>query len=94
MYQKLFIFIFLFFIPVVLASAAESPNAEQLFKKKCSLCHGIDKKILGPAVNTMSNNTKFLHNVISKGKNSMPAYEGKLTKNEIKVLVEYLLSNQ
>ena len=38
------------FAPVI---AADPPDAEQLFKQKCSLCHAMDKKKLGPAVTTV-----------------------------------------
>ncbi len=92
-YKTLF-FITLFFTPVHFSSAAELPGIGQLFKQKCSLCHATDKKTLGPAINTMSNEKKVLLQAIIKGKNSMPAYEGKLTGAEIDALADYLLANQ
>lgn len=88
------LFISILFSAVSTVSASEQPDAQQLFKKKCSLCHAIDKKKLGPAVNTMSNKEELLRQAITKGKNSMPAYEGKLTGAQIDALVEYLLANQ
>ncbi len=84
----------LFFSAVSVASASEQPDGEQLFKKKCSICHAIDKKKLGPAVNSMSNDEEVLRQVSTKGRKSMPAYEGKLTGAEIDALVRYLLENQ
>lgn len=74
--------------------ASELASGESLFKKKCSLCHAIDKKKLGPAVNRMSRKADTLHHFISKGKGMMPAFEGKLTAAEIDKLVGYLLANQ
>ncbi len=91
---KILLSIGLFFIPVQLVSAAKLADAEQLFKQQCSLCHAIDKKKLGPAVNTMSDNQEILRQVISKGRKSMPAYAQKLTSAQIEALVDYLLSKQ
>jgi len=69
-------------------------DGQQLFKQQCSLCHAIDKKKLGPAVNAMSREVQTLRKVITNGKNVMPAYAGKLTEDEITVLVDYLLTKQ
>jgi len=91
---KTLLTISLLFSPVLSLSASETPDAQQLFKKKCSLCHAIDKKKLGPAINTMSNEEKILRKAITRGRNSMPGYEGKLTRVEIDALVDYLLTNQ
>ncbi len=94
MTRKISLFIALFFVPALSVLAAELPNAERLFKQKCSLCHAIDKKGLGQAVNTMSNEKEVLRQAITKGINSMPGYEGKLTSAEIDALIGYLLENQ
>ncbi|MCF6325039.1 MAG: cytochrome c [Gammaproteobacteria bacterium] len=67
---------------------------EALFKKKCSLCHSIEKKKLGPAIKTMSSEAETLRAVILKGKGMMPGFDGKLTSAQIDSLVEYLLVNQ
>lgn len=75
-------------------SANELSDGQQLFKKKCSLCHAIDKKKLGPSVKTMSQDEGILLEVISQGRKSMPAYAGKLGDEEIASLVDYLLSQQ
>jgi len=83
----------LLYSTVSMVSASELPNGEQVFKQKCSLCHAIDKKKLGPAVNSMSREAGILREIISKGKGGMPAYEGKLAGEEIDALVEYLLAN-
>lgn len=76
------------FAPVI---AAAPPDAEQLFKQKCSLCHAIDKKKLGPAVSAMSRDVESLRETLMKGKNAMPGFEGKLTGAEIDALVDYLV---
>ncbi|VAW90297.1 hypothetical protein MNBD_GAMMA17-1456 [hydrothermal vent metagenome] len=90
---KTLLSIALLFSTASFAVAAELPG-EALFKQKCSLCHAIDKKKLGPALKRMSSEAEILREVISTGKGMMPAYEGKLTTAEIDMLVEYLLANQ
>jgi len=79
---------------VSMVSASELPSGEALFKKKCTLCHAMDKKKLGPAVNSMSSEGAVLREIIAKGKKSMPSYGEKLTDEEIDALVSYLLVNQ
>ena len=91
---KTLVFISLFINPESAAFAAEIPDTQQLFKQKCSLCHAIDKKKLGPAVTSMSRDAESLRQAITKGRNAMPAFEGKLTKVEINGLVNYLLTKQ
>jgi len=91
---KISFFIALCFSPVLSVSAAEPADAEQLFKQKCAFCHAINKKKLGPAVNTMSKEKEVLRQTIIRGRNSMPGFEGKLTGEQINVLVDYLLMNQ
>ncbi|HEB93961.1 MAG TPA: cytochrome c [Gammaproteobacteria bacterium] len=84
----------LFFSPAVSVFAAEVADTESLFKQKCLLCHAIDKKKSGPAVNAMSGDAETLRNITTTGKGAMPGYGGKLTVEEIDVLVDYLLANQ
>jgi len=84
----------LLFGPALSVLATEAPDAQQLFKQKCSLCHAMDKKKLGPAVNTMSREAGILRKTITIGRNSMPSFEGKLTGVEIESLVDYLLDNR
>ena len=74
-------------------AADDSLDASRLFAKKCSLCHAMDEKKLGPAVNAMEPDPEVLRQVITKGRNAMPAFEGKLSDIEIDALVDYLLKN-
>jgi len=74
--------------------ADEKSDGQQIFKQKCSLCHAIEKKKLGPAVKSMSRETEILRMTIAKGKNSMPSYERELSGVEINRLVKYLLAMQ
>ena len=71
------------------------------FKAKCSLCHGADGKgdtAMGKkfAVKDMASadvqgkSDADLSTTITKGKDKMPAYDGKLTKEQIDGLVKYI----
>ncbi len=91
---KILLSIALLFSIVLTSYASEMSEAQQIFKKKCSLCHAVDRKKLGPAVKTMSQEKSVLSQVITQGKNAMPAFEGKLSSDEIKSMVDYLLSQQ
>ena len=73
------------------------------FKAKCAACHGPD----GSGSTTMGKNLKLrdfssadvqkqsddeLTTIITKGKGKMPAYDGKLTKDQISDVVKYIRS--
>jgi len=72
-----------------------------LFKTKCAACHGAT----GAGDTTMGKNLKLrdmgsadvqkqsddeLATIITKGKGKMPAYDGKLTKEQINEVVKYI----
>lgn len=73
------------------------------FKAKCAACHGAT----GAGDTTMGKNLKLrdmgsaevqkqtddeLTTVIAKGKGKMPAYDGKLSKDQIEALVKHIRS--
>jgi cytochrome c6 len=81
-------------------SLAQSAG-ETLFKTKCAACHGPDGKGEVPmgkklgARNLSSTEVQGqadaqLIDVVTKGKNKMPAYAGKLTKEQIADLVVHI----
>lgn len=80
---------------------AQNGPAKDLFASKCAMCHGPD----GSAQTTMAKNLKIrdfhsadvqkqsdadLKTVIAKGKGKMPAFDGKLTGEQIDQLVGYI----
>jgi mono/diheme cytochrome c family protein len=67
---------------------------EKLFKKKCAMCHKVEKKKVGPAVVDMSTDEAVLHDVISNGRNMMPGFSKKFSAAEIDAVVAYLRSKQ
>jgi cytochrome c6 len=71
------------------------------FKAKCAACHGADgtgstatgkalkvRDLASPDVQSQSD--AQLTEIVTNGKNKMPAYKGKLTDNQIKGLVAYI----
>jgi cytochrome c6 len=81
-------------------SAAQNAGAD-LFKSKCAMCHGPDgkgetamgKKLglrdLGSA-DVQKQSDADLTGTITKGKNKMPAYDGKLSADQIGDLVKFI----
>jgi mono/diheme cytochrome c family protein len=83
------------------AVAQSSTPAKDLFASRCAMCHGPD----GSAQTTMGKNLKIrdfhsadvqkqsdtdLKTVITKGKGKMPAFDGKLTGEQVDQLVGYI----
>lgn len=82
-------------------ATGQTAPTKDLFASKCAMCHGPD----GSAQTTMGKNLKIrdfhsadvqqqsdadLKTVIAKGKGKMPAFESKLTGEQIDQLVAYL----
>ena len=83
----------------VLSGADE--GSEKLFKTKCAACHGADGKgetAIGKAnkmrdlgsADVQKLGEEDLAEIISKGKNKMPAYLKSLKPEQIKELVTYI----
>ena len=81
--------------------ATGQETGESLFKGKCAMCHGPDgagKTKMGETLkipdlhsaDVQKRSDADLNAVIAKGKNKMPAYEAKLSKEQIEKLVEYV----
>ena len=76
-------------------------TGESLFKGKCAMCHGPDgagKTIMGEklkipdlqSADVQKKSDAELKAVIAKGKDKMPAYEGKLSKEQIDSVVAFI----
>jgi mono/diheme cytochrome c family protein len=74
---------------------------ENLFKTKCAACHGADGKGEVPiakrlgarnlgSADVQSQSDAEITDIITKGKNKMPAFDGKLTKEQIGQLVAFI----
>jgi cytochrome c6 len=86
---------------MMLAPAAFAGDAAALYKTKCAVCHSADgsgdsamgKKtgthdFRSPEIQRMTD--AQLIGITTQGKNKMPAYDKKLTADEIKGLVAYI----
>jgi mono/diheme cytochrome c family protein len=80
---------------------AQGGDAGALFKSKCAMCHGADaagKTPMGTKMNIPDLRAPEVQKkpvtetaaLISKGKNKMPGYEGKLTGEQISQLAKYV----
>ena len=88
----------MFALPVATFAADEGVD---LFKSKCAMCHGPDgsgKTMMGeklkiPDLHSPDVQKKCdadLKALISKGKDKMPAYEAKLSKEQVDKLVGFI----
>ena len=81
-------------------SAARMSTGDDLFKTKCTICHKIDgtptgagKALKAPDLRLEEVQKKTddeLKTIIGKGRNKMPAYGDKLTKEEIDQLLVFI----
>lgn len=72
------------------SGAAEGIDGAKLFKKKCTMCHAINKDKTGPAVKSMNSDSEALRSAITNGQNRMPKFGSKFSAEEIDALVIYL----
>ena len=83
------------------ASLALATDTEDVYEKKCKMCHGADGKgdtAAGKKLATrdfhstdvMKLTDAELTDAINKGKNKMPAYAAKLKPEQVKGLVAYI----
>jgi cytochrome c6 len=86
---------------LVFSTYTFADSGADTFKAKCAMCHGPN----GAGDTVMGKNMKIrdlgsadvqkqtdaeLDTIISKGKGKMPAYDGKLTKEQINELVKHI----
>jgi mono/diheme cytochrome c family protein len=76
------------------AFADDMPDGAKVFKKKCKMCHAINKKKVGPAVMNMNADAAVLKETITNGRKRMPKFGHKLSEQEIDALVAFLQENQ
>jgi mono/diheme cytochrome c family protein len=85
-------------LPVTSIAADEGAS---LFKSKCAMCHGPDgsgKTIMGEklkipdlhSADVQKKSDADLKTIITKGKDKMPAYETKLSKEQVDSLVAFI----
>lgn len=84
------------------ARPALADDAEALYKSKCQVCHGPDGKgsVAGQKIGVKDfhspeiakQSDEELFNATKQGKGKMPAYDKKLTDDQIKQLIKYIRS--
>jgi mono/diheme cytochrome c family protein len=90
-------------VTLVLSAFAAAQSGGDLYKSKCAMCHGAS----GAGDTAMGKNLKLrdlgsddvqkqsdadLANIITNGKDKMPKYDGKLTKDQVGDVVKYIRS--
>lgn len=101
MRSRVLVVIFLAIFVFGFSFAAFAQDAAATFKAKCVMCHGADaagKTPMGAKLNirdlhapeVQKLTAAELETVISKGKNKMPAFGGKLTAAEVAQLATYI----
>jgi cytochrome c6 len=98
--SKSILFGFSLMLGLSFAAQAQS-GPEATYKAKCAMCHGADGSGNTPAGKSMgakdfrapevvNEADSQLQGVIEKGRNKMPAYQGKLSADEVGGLVKYI----
>ena len=102
MKKLLSVLVVLGFMMAARPALALADDAEALYKSKCQVCHGADGK--GSAAGQKLGAKDFhspevqkqtdaeLIGVTKQGKGKMPAYDKKLTDDQIKQLIKYIRS--
>jgi mono/diheme cytochrome c family protein len=90
-------------LALLCSTFAFAENASDTYKKKCSACHGVrgaGDTLLGKnlklrplsSAEVQDKSDAELSMIISKGTNRMPRFDDKLSKDQIRALVEYVRS--
>ena len=89
-------------LALIVPRTAAADDAAALYKGKCAACHGADgnaspvgkkmgaRDFTSPDIQKMTEAQMI--EITTKGKEKMPAYDKKLTAEQIKSLVEYVRS--
>jgi mono/diheme cytochrome c family protein len=85
-------------VVTMLPSSALAQNAESLYKAKCAVCHAADgtgntpigTKLEIKDFKASKSTDAAWFDITKKGKGKMPAYENRLSDDQIKDLVKYI----
>jgi mono/diheme cytochrome c family protein len=69
-------------------------DSSKLFKKKCGICHKINKKGMGPPVLKMNTDLAVLKSTIIDGRKAMPGFGNKLDASQIDALLTFIQNKQ
>jgi|SRR5580704_2471679 cytochrome c6 len=91
----------LFAVAMVFSTRSFADDGADTFKSKCATCHGADGKgstAMGKALklrdlssaDVQKQSDADMVNIVTNGKDKMPKYDGKLTKEQINDVVKYV----
>ena len=92
--------VFAFVVAATLSTSLFAAEGAALYKSKCVGCHGADGSKVIAAMGVKPLNTPEVKKmgpagvseIVSKGKNKMPAFAGKMSPEEIHEVSEYVLT--
>lgn len=101
LHSTVLIVVFVAIFVLGFSCAGFAQDAGAVFKAKCVMCHGADaagKTPMGAKLNIpdlrapeiQKKSAADLGTAIAKGKNKMPAFEGKLSAAEVAQLADYI----
>ena len=88
-------------VAMVFSTWSFADEGADIFKGKCAMCHGADGKgatAMGKSLklrdltsaDVQKQSDADLANIITNGKDKMPKYDGKLTKDQINSVVKFV----
>ena len=88
-------------IALISSTWSLADDGADIFKAKCAMCHGADGKgatAMGKSLklrdlssdDVQKQSDTDLTSIITNGKDKMPKYDGKLTKDQINSLVKFI----
>jgi mono/diheme cytochrome c family protein len=101
MIKKLALLAFVLFIFALTPALVVAQDGAATFKAKCAMCHGPDgtgKTAMGEklkirdlsSADVQKQSNADLTQIVTKGKEKMPSYDGKLTKEQIDQVVAHI----
>ena len=101
MTRKLALIVLILFVVAFAPAWSVAQDGAATFKGKCAMCHGADgsgKTMMGEkfgirdlrSADVQKQTDAQLVEIVTKGKNKMPAYDGKLTKEQIDQVVAFI----
>jgi mono/diheme cytochrome c family protein len=101
MTRKLALLTLVLFVVAFASAVSMAQDGAATFKGKCVMCHGADgsgKTAMGEkfgirdlrSADVQKQTDAQLVEIVTKGKNKMPAYDGKLTKEQVDQVVAFI----
>jgi cytochrome c551 len=73
-------------------------DAKTLFRGNCGSCHTLQKAgtsgAIGPPLDNIDLNRSAVENIVRNGRGGMPSFEGRLSRDQIRSLAEYVAGSR